>query len=365
MSAEVSLREQIAAEAAEWFARLQDPGEGQAARESFAEWLLRSPAHIEEFLAVTRIWGDMHAPDREEFSADRLVADSLASARHGNVVPLKAMPGVAATPERPRSDRGSRNRLVATAASLLVVFVAGGAWWWQVDRVPTYVTEVGEQRSVTLPDGSLIELNARSRVRVRYSGFERAVDLLEGQGFFRVARDARRPFVVYSLSDRARVRAVGTAFDVYQTDGGTIVTVLEGKVQVDSASSGSGEPVSDDPSVPDASVVPLVAGESIVVTAGQLAEPTPANSANAIAWTQRQIVFESASLEDVAREFNRYNSRRLVVRAGELLDFRVSGVFPSTDPTSLLRFLREQPGIAIEETEDEIRIGARERRATL
>jgi transmembrane sensor len=80
------------------------------------------------------------------------------------------------------------------------------------------------------------------------------------------------------------------------------------------------------------------------------------NIASATAWTQRRLVFESASLADVADEFNRYNDRQLIVGDRRLETFHVSGVFSSTDPASLIRFLRARPELRIIETESQIRI---------
>ena len=78
--------------------------------------------------------------------------------------------------------------------------------------------------------------------------------------------------------------------------------------------------------------------------------------ASATAWTQRQLVFESASLADVADEFNRYNEKQLIVGDPRLETFHVSGVFSSTDPASLIRFLRARPELRIVETASQIRI---------
>jgi transmembrane sensor len=69
-------------------------------------------------------------------------------------------------------------------------------------------------------------------------------------------------------------------------------------------------------------------------------------------------VFDSTPLPEVAEEFNRYNTRRLSVAPAHLEDFRVSGIFSSTDPGSLVRFLREQPGVRVEESEREIRVSS-------
>jgi hypothetical protein len=101
----------------------------------------------------------------------------------------------------------------------------------------------------------------------------------------------------------------------------------------------------------------LSAGEQVTVTPREvLPAPTPADVAAATAWTERRLIFEGARLSDVAQEFNRYNRRQLVLEGTQLSDFHVSGVFSSTDPTSLIRFLRAQPGMKLTETDKEIRI---------
>jgi transmembrane sensor len=77
------------------------------------------------------------------------------------------------------------------------------------------------------------------------------------------------------------------------------------------------------------------------------------------AWTQRELVFESTPLAQVAQEFNRYNRRQLVIRDSQLNAFEIDGIFSSTDPSSLVRFLRQRPDIKVIETDSEIVVTAR------
>jgi transmembrane sensor len=269
-----------------------------------------------------------------------LFAEALAD--RSNVTELTRPAGAPGSPSVP-----SRVRWLAASIAIFALCLATSAYVYMF-RDPIYVTHIGEQRSIALPDGSTMELNSRSRVRVHYSEHERALELIEGQALFRVAKDASRPFIV--TSDDTRVRAVGTQFDVNKRREGTVVTVVEGRVSVQT-------------NVPDARVDPLsveveeamprllVAGEQITVKDTAAQPITRPDVARAIAWTQRQLVFEAATLSEVAEEFNRYNQRQLIVRDPELYDFHISGVFASTDPGALLQFLRERAGVQVVETD--------------
>ena len=101
-------------------------------------------------------------------------------------------------------------------------------------------------------------------------------------------------------------------------------------------------------------VRPTRAGNPVVTNS-----PQRANIAGAIAWTHRTLVFESSSLTDVAEEFNRYNTRPLVIKDPEPANIHISGVFSSVDSALLLKFLHTQPELSVEETETEIRISKR------
>ena len=235
-------------------------------------------------------------------------------------------------------------------------------------------------------------MNARSKLRIDFSEGERRVELLDGQALFQVAKDKNRPFIV--ASGDATVRAVGTQFDVYRKDSGTTVTVLEGRVAVYStvpapAQGGSPQLAGrraairlciakhctacdttspahappnptglTDPSQP--AEIFLSAGEQVTVTPAQvLPAPAHADIAATTAWMERRLIFDGSKLSDVVQEFNRYNRRQLVIEGAQLSDFHVSGVYSSTDPASLIRFLREQPGLKITEDDNQVLITAR------
>jgi transmembrane sensor len=341
---------QIYEEACEWFVECRAGDLDDAARGEFDRWLRKSPDHSSAYLEIAAIWNEAPSFDSaRRHNIETLVAE--AASDRDNIV---ALPGGRASPDvdhLPHEDAASppprignaRRRLVAIAASIAVLGVAVGALaWFEATRAPTYATSVGEQRFLSLPDGSTVALNSRSKIRIRFAERERDVELVEGQALFHVAKDAARPFVV-KVGNR-QVRAVGTEFDVYRRRGDTVVTVVEGRVAV--------------PGVDPAGrgVILVSAGEQLTVTGNAAQKSDHANVAGATAWTQRQLVFESASLAEVAEEFNRYNGHPLVIEDPSLDTFHISGVFSSTDPASLLRFLRTRPGLRIVETASEVRI---------
>jgi transmembrane sensor len=251
-------------------------------------------------------------------------------------------------------------KVTAIAASLLGALIAAGAYFYAQRGV--YQTEIGEQRSLTLADGSTVELNAQSTIRVRYTERERHIDLLEGQALFHVAKNKARPFIV--AADATRVRAVGTQFDVYRKATGTIVTVVEGRVEVASDSGGDDIAAKDHSgAAAEKPAILLAAGEQVFLaqagtrpTGAALQRPHRADVEAATAWTQKRLVFEDTPLAEVAEEFNRYNSRSLVIADAELRHVGISGLYSSTDPSALIAFLRTRPGIVVAETDTEIRI---------
>jgi transmembrane sensor len=297
----------------------------------------------------------------------------------GNVVSLGrplASQSAEAQDVQARSSDGQpaqRRRVAvrALAAAVALVILAGTLLIGLVlTRDPIYATQIGERRSLTLDDGSTIDLNSRSRIRVHFSKAERDVDLLDGQALFEVAKDAARPFIV--KSGRTWVRAVGTQFQVDRKSSGITVTVVEGRVMVlaTGAAQSSGPPplarsqqgqdsrASGQATVETASPesTSLSAGEQVTVADGVIAKPKRANVAQATAWMQHRLIFDGSRLADVVDEFNRYNARQLVIENAGLADLHISGVYSSTDPASLIRFLKDQPGVQVVESDSLVRI---------
>jgi transmembrane sensor len=206
-------KESLAKAAGLWDARLRGAVCTDEDRKEFAAWRDADPAHREAFERLQAIVSRLR---QERSRAD-----------------LRAMrdAALALTDRRQKRMRWTAAASVAAVALALLLWtlapqIAGIGW----ARASTFSTGTGQRSTVTLQDGSTVELNSKTRIRVAFSGKRRSVVLLEGQAIFQVAKDVQRPFVVQA-GDREIV-AVGTAFDVRLDSSAVRVTLLEGKVAV-------------------------------------------------------------------------------------------------------------------------------------
>jgi transmembrane sensor len=327
----------VAEQAAAWVIELEEAGPRE--RAACAAWLEESPLHAEMFLragAVDRLTellspGDLQALAQKEWPDDATA-----------VIPL---PGVeraqiAAGPEH--AKQSSRPHFFALAASVLVA-LASAAWYETLGpgSWDTYKTPIGEQRVISLDDGSTIYVNTDSRIDVRYTDTARELRLRDGEALFKVVRDPQRPFQV-AVGDTI-VQAVGTQFNVYSRDNQTKVAVVEGSVQVfKRASAPSPAGTAGDAAVaPVENVENLSAGQSIHIgTDGAIEPPMPVSVTRVTAWRERRLVFEWQTLEEIAAEFNRYNrTPQIRVEGDEIRSRRYTAVFDADNPQTLLNFL--------------------------
>jgi transmembrane sensor len=342
---------EIVAEASAWFIEFRAGDATAEDRARFYEWLQRSPEHIQAYLEIAEGWAELPMSDPQgRIDVQGLIRRARES-QHDNVVSLPSQP--AARPEQPRRHI---QKWAASFAGL--AFLIGVFGWMLLYEANTYRTGIGEQRMVRLPDGSVVELNALSTVRVRLSDHAREIELAEGQALFHVAKDETRPFIV--RSGETTVRAVGTQFDVYKKRTGTIVTVLEGRVAVGPHDADEAQSITTtEPRIGEE--IFLAAGEQVTIPSGRVdggaaVSRRHTDIAVTTAWVQNKLIFDETPLIEVAEEFNRYSTRRLVIADSELRSLGVSGVYSSTQPEALLGFLRAQPNITLSETDEEIRV---------
>ena len=286
-------------EAAQWFVRLQDQPLSVEDQHLFDAWRGEHPAHQYEFEVLQGLWS---------------VADLL---------PRHRLQALVETPV-PRKRRALVR--YAMAASVLAVAVGLGLFSG-LDHPAVYdaqfSTVLGERRQVALPDGSLMDLNSRSVVAVHYEKGQRGIELKQGEALFSVEHDSSRPFVVQAGA--GQVTVTGTRFDVRRDDDQTRVVVEAGTVKVQGHAA---QPV-----------VTLTAGLGTSIdNQGAVAAARPVNAQALLAWQTGKLVFNDASLAEVAREVSRYREKplRVSTAASEL---RLTSVFKSNDTDALLKAL--------------------------
>jgi transmembrane sensor len=221
----------------------------------------------------------------------------------------------------------SRRWPMALAASVLAAVLAGAWVWQQQFGWQQHDTGVGCLEHIVLEDGSVIDLNTNSDLRVRLADGRREVRLLRGEARFQVAHDARRPFTVEAAG--TAVRAVGTSFSVRVHDSRQVdVLVAEGEVAV----------ATERLSGPASGVSQLAAGDEAVVLPGRMSvsRVEPQIVARRMAWTSGRLEFRGETLADAVAEFNRYNRRQIRLAEPTLAALRVGGSFASTDPDSFV-----------------------------
>jgi transmembrane sensor len=263
--------------ASEWVQRLNESNAEQLA-DQWMQWCSAEPMNLPAFEQMQRLW------------------NAFPEARVATLHPLPIV-------NRPKH----RNRVIAIAAS--VVLLVGVAAWFALRYSDDQVldTAVGEQRRITLADGSRLDLAPDSRVSTRFTLARRDVRLVRGQAFFTVAHNAVRPFIVHANS--LTVTAVGTEFDVRISPSSTAVTVSEGRVTVapDVEEVGSG-------SRTNTGIVRASVGKRVTFSksAHRLSVAT-VDPKVAGAWRDGTLQFVGESLEEVVGVINRYSTTHIVV----------------------------------------------------
>jgi transmembrane sensor len=332
-------------QASHWWELLHSDGASSSDHREFGEWVARSPERVEAYLETARLVKAIKSPRLIWPSTPAEVLIREAKSSPGTVLPFSTA-GVAASADR-RGARQSHGRLAWAAAAVLLIGV--GLVLFMLETPREFRTALGEQRSVLLADGSRVTLNTASTIEVNLHNGRREVRLVQGEALFEVAHDAARPFVV--RAGNALLNDVGTQFNVDMHSNGTTVTVVEGRVAVDSPGAREIAGAQADNSG-RGTVEPLILGANdrvLVTPAGVGAPQRGVNVAASVAWTQRQLMFEHRPLSEVAEEFNRYNRDRIDIDSAELKRQEVTGVFEAKDSASFVAFLSSIPGVEIRE----------------
>lgn len=301
--------EQAMAQASAWIARLGGDVSGEDGVE-FDAWLEAAPEHRAAYRRAVVLMQAFDARAGDVLAhldnlPDQAPARPLAAQR----VPIAPIPIAArrrgGSAWRWAAPAGGLALAAAVAAAVLPTYVVAPA------AVATYATQRGEHRHLTLADGSVVDLDAGTKLTVSISKKERRLTLTEGQAIFDVAHDPSRPFVV-AAGDRL-VRDIGTQFDVKREPGQLTVTVARGRVAVE-------------PAAASGRAIELGPGQRLALDDSGVGQLTSVDPAETFSWRERRLVYRNVPLSDVVADLNRQFVEQTTLADPELGKTPITGV---------------------------------------
>lgn len=301
----------VAGKAEQWFARLLDPDCTAVDRQAFERWRATSPAHADAYRQVEKLW----ATSEEAIKSDPALMVTAQRALH----PPKAW--------------FSHRWIVPASAAVAIIVVAlllVPVWLFH-SHAPAgteYRTTIGQQKTISLKDGTRIVLDTHSEVRVRYNAHTRRVDLLRGRAQFHVHANPQRPFVVHARA--GTVTDIGTTFQISLEKHRVNVTLLEGRVTVFTQVDGKTRHAA------------LAPGQQLDFNRNGAISPVhKANLELAKGWTSGKLFVHDWPLSKLLDALNRYNTTQMVIGDPSLRHLHISGVFHVNDQKTLLLALEQ------------------------
>lgn len=310
---------EIQAVAAAWIERRESEDWQEGDQAALDAWLAEAPTHLVAYLRADDVWN----------RANR----------------LRALNGPARSDAYSGYIRSLRPMIfkIAGAFAAILLIGAGAAGYFSIPKQETYATTIGGHETLTLDDGSLVDLNTDTVVRVAYSAVQRNIWLDKGEAYFRVAHDAAHPFVV-TLGDR-RVVDLGTEFSIRRDSDRVKVALLKGKARFEDAAG-----------VPQSRPITLTPGDVVTATANSvsLTEKPTQDLTNQLGWRRGMLVFDRTALADVASEYNRYNRKKIVIADAVTARLTISGTLPTNDIGAFARVARKFFNLRVEQLGNEV-----------
>jgi transmembrane sensor len=298
-------------QAALWAARLDGSELSAADRAKLNAWLAEHPSHRGLLSGYCQFSADLEQP-------------LLALVETGAV----QMPSAS-----PRPRRGPRWKVLGGTAIVAMAAAVALAVWVAQPRMQfnSIATSTAQRQSITLSDGTRVDLNAHTHLEVAISRAERRVRLASGEAFFAVHKDPARPFIIETTA--GSVRVTGTTFNV-RTEGASSleVMVVEGSVQVRPGDNGT------------LASPPVLLGAGDKLSSGPTGVSVKALSAaaldDALAWRKGQIVFDGVPLREALARFAQYHGRAMTA-TDAAANLPLGGRYSLDDPKGFFTALEE------------------------
>lgn len=295
--------------AARWLDRRSDASWTPVDEAAFQAWILEDPERRLAYAKVALLWND------------------------------PALSGALATMPDAIEPQPSTSRLIAAFAALAAC-IAGIAFMTLAEQTPT--TPPYEQlastaprlhKTMSLPDGSTLHLNAGATAEISFADDARRVRLQSGEAFFEVAKDARRPFEV--ATQHGSVTVTGTRFNVDTFAEGVEVTVGAGSVKI---------------RAPNGETVSAEAGQRLAIQAGALGELRNVHPGAAEAWRTGWLETDGMPLSRLVERLAREGGMTVYSIDPKLQALEIAGRFRTDNPEALLGDLGAIHGFTVRET---------------
>ncbi|GAB5458227.1 MAG: FecR family protein [Henriciella sp.] len=310
------------AQAAYWLALLMSDDASPAVRKAFEVWRDKDIKHAEAFERASAVWQATDAlsldPDisdlRREILSDAFRPKRRFTAALATIAALFVI-GVVSSVMLPSFVRDTPVETTTKIDEVTQVIVA------DMTIRDTFATDMGEFKTVVLPDGSIMDLNADTQVEIAFGGQTRTLNMTKGQAVFKVAHDKERPFTV--LAAGRTITALGTEFEVIIDRSDLSVTLVEGKVVVDQILDASERFRPDTIS----KAVELRPGQVLRAKGQREASIQTANANEAGAWRRRSLAFNGEEFETVALLLNRYSDKKIIIEDESLRNLEIGGTY--------------------------------------
>jgi transmembrane sensor len=325
----------VSEEAAYWyFLCVDDPSMLRSDRREFLAWMRKSPENIAELFKIAQLDGKLRRLKLAMRSLGLTKSNVVELTTSGSPYGLhREIKELDETEGRDSVNKRTSFKLAAFAATL--VFGVALAFFAQdyMQSEQLVSTGASQWHHMTLPDGTAVHVDARSRVEVAYTDEARVVHVYEGNAVFDVAKDPRRPFI--ARTHLVDAMAVGTRFGV-SIDPGVTTTVSEGVVKV----TGRGKT--------DGKAVMLKAGEELRVSDSTLTAPHFAHvdAERKLQWTNGLLILGGLTVSEGVEQLNRRNRTQIVVESPALGAKVVQLASVKVDsPETYARIVAAEPGV--------------------
>ena len=331
--------------AADWLVRLQSTEVSLEETLAWQAWIQENPANAEAFARIEELSQAL----RKVTAPAAVPLALLERDRYDASIPIRDW--------KPRlEERKSRRASWATlsVAASFAVFALVFAFWKTPAETKAFETEIGENRSVTLGDGSVIALGGDTRIEVALSKNVRAIELVRGEALFKVAKDSARPFKV--RAGDATIIAVGTEFNVERDSDRAVVSVTEGQVVVKPVVGLL--PVLLNEFKPKLRSVHVDAGQQTTAGSAGVEEPTKMEDP-ATGWQIGHLAFRLQPLRYVLEDVNRYARKPIVLETESMGSLVITGTVERENIGGWVKSLEHAFDLQATEQADQIVLRAR------